>query len=321
MPYPNEHSARLQSPTKFDKFRRTSGNRKIYFKILVPKSVGIIWGHPKGMPPRIWVPQSLRFPTKNWTVAAAKKWLSDNKIKYQRFEPASKQEKTKMNVKRLLNRLFEQEVSTRSWASINKSKLPASCFLWVPDPKKKTTWKLPYREGAGGIDPKTGMYRKAGPININAIRAIMASLGGAHTGKPMRVPASVRAKAIALAKKYKIGKYKENMFQVKTLLVAEVFVSLRDALEKAVRAQFGADYYVVDFSNKEVIFYKSSREGEISVGEVPYKKVSYKIVKGEIEFVGTPMDVKRVVRYENRLSSSDLIELIEYSAELRNKEK
>ena len=96
--------------------------------------------------------------------------------------------------------------SDASWARVNKSKLPASCFLIVGDPKKKTTWHLPYREGAGGIDPNTGMYRKAGPVNKGAIRALLQLFGGSRGGiKNFSVPAEVKAKVQALAKQAKIG--------------------------------------------------------------------------------------------------------------------
>jgi len=88
-PFAGEHSARLQEPGKYDKFRRTKGG-KIYFKITIPAAIGIIWGHPKGKAPAIWIPQALRFPKDKYTAAQAKKFLTDNKIAYIKFEPAKK---------------------------------------------------------------------------------------------------------------------------------------------------------------------------------------------------------------------------------------
>lgn len=92
LPYPNEHAARLADPAKFDpdSFRRTAGGT-IFGRIKVPETVGIIWGKLKGKakpsdPPIV---RALRFPTKNWTADEAKAWLSKQKIKYQRFEPAT----------------------------------------------------------------------------------------------------------------------------------------------------------------------------------------------------------------------------------------
>ena len=99
MPFENEHSARLKNPKDFEpeSFRRTAGGT-IYGKIKVPKTIAIIWAKLKGKskpsdPPH---PQALRFPTKSWTVQKAKKWLKDNKVKYQSFEPAKKKEKQSM---------------------------------------------------------------------------------------------------------------------------------------------------------------------------------------------------------------------------------
>ena len=95
----NEHSARLQDPNKYDDWRRTKGG-KIYFKIAIPASISIIWGHPKGKPARIWVPQALRFPKDKYTVAQAKKFLSDNKINYISFEAAKKEEKKEKQIEK-----------------------------------------------------------------------------------------------------------------------------------------------------------------------------------------------------------------------------
>jgi len=87
MPYPNEHSARLRDPDDFNPktFRRVSGGT-IYGKIKVPKTIDIIWGKLKGKdkPKDNPIPQALRFPTKNWTVAKAKKWLKDNNVRAKR---------------------------------------------------------------------------------------------------------------------------------------------------------------------------------------------------------------------------------------------
>jgi len=92
-PYPNEHSARIKSPDLFDKetFRRTPDGT-IYGSKKVPATAAVIWGKLKGAakPSDNPIPQAIRFPTKNWTVAQAKKWLKDNNIKYEKFEAASK---------------------------------------------------------------------------------------------------------------------------------------------------------------------------------------------------------------------------------------
>lgn len=114
-----------------------------------------------------------------------------------------------------------REASSAPWTTVDKTKLPAACFLWVEYPKKKSTWHLPVYMGTGGINPKTGMYRQRGEINLNGLRAALAAVGGARTGKPMNVPASVKAKLNSLAKQYKIGRrgaeesiYKDFSYQI-----------------------------------------------------------------------------------------------------------
>ncbi len=109
-PYPNEHSARLQDPDKFDpkSFRRTKGGT-LYGSKKIPSTISIIWGKLKdkakpGDPP---IAQALRFPIQNWTSAKAKKWLSDNEIKSTSFEPAKKVSK-----KLLPKTIKEDKVST-----------------------------------------------------------------------------------------------------------------------------------------------------------------------------------------------------------------
>ena len=232
----------------------------------------------------------------------------------------------KSKTQRILNlnkieRMLEQAASTRNWSTVNRSKLPASCYLWSPDPKKKSTWKLPYREGAGGINEKTGMYRKAGPVNLSAIRAIMGAIGSADQGKPMSVPASVYKRAEALAKRHRIGKYKEKFF-FGGLVISDAFKSLRVSLDVAVAKVFGKKSYVSDFSNTEVVigFYGSDEAIDISPDARTYKKVKYKINKGNVEFVGDADDVAKVITYESaELTPEEFHKLLSVDAELRGK--
>lgn len=92
-PFPNEHSARIKSPGSFDPktFRRTKDGT-IYGSKKVPATAAVIWGKLKeaAKPSDNPIPQSIRFPTDNWTTAQAKAWLKDNDITYDRFEAASK---------------------------------------------------------------------------------------------------------------------------------------------------------------------------------------------------------------------------------------
>jgi len=108
-PYPNEHSARLQDPDKFDSksFRRTKGGL-LYGSKKIPSTISIIWGKlkDKAKPTDPPIAQALRFPTKSWTVTKAKKWLSDNEIKYTSFESAKKASK------KLLSKTSKDKVPT-----------------------------------------------------------------------------------------------------------------------------------------------------------------------------------------------------------------
>lgn len=92
MPYLNEHSARLKDPGDFDKdtFRRKNDGT-IFGKVKVPGTVAVIWAKLKtaNKAADYPVPQALRFSTKNWTAATAKKWLKDNNVSYQKFERAA----------------------------------------------------------------------------------------------------------------------------------------------------------------------------------------------------------------------------------------
>lgn len=95
-------------------------------------------------------------------------------------------------------------VSTRPWSSVDKACLPRSCFLDPGRPGHPSTWRLPIYEGAG---PKVaGRYTRRGALNLNAVRAALAALGGARTGKPMvGLPVGTRAKLERLLQRYGTG--------------------------------------------------------------------------------------------------------------------
>ncbi len=77
--------------------------------------------------------------------------------------------------------------NTPPWGSVDKTKLPASAFMYVGDPELKSTWKLPYKTASGAI-------------HCGAIRAIKAVLGGARGG--VSIPGEARAKAVSLANRH-----------------------------------------------------------------------------------------------------------------------
>jgi len=134
-PYPNEHSARLKDPNKFDKFRRKKDG-KLFQKTKVPETISVIWGHLKDGEDDDWAEQSLRFPTKNWTVTEAKKWLKENDVDYIKFEPASK------SLEGVLDKILTIEtadnLSPESIELIKKSINSLKEFLPENEPGKST---------------------------------------------------------------------------------------------------------------------------------------------------------------------------------------
>jgi len=109
----------------------------------------------------------------------------------------------------------------------------------------------------------------------------------------------------------KIKQYRKN-----NSVVTERFSSLRTAIETAIKAGFGKEYWISDFSNKEIIFRKEG--GEIaSTGEETYQKVGYKVTKGAVELVGAPEAVAKVVNYE--MSTKDKATLVVMDSKIKSK--
>ena len=110
-----------------------------------------------------------------------------------------------------VGKLLSEETSDSPWSMIDREHLPRQAYLWVEDSDDPTTWYLPYREGTGGIDPDTKMFKQAGAVNLGALRAIQLAMIGAASGKNKTIPAQIRSKIKKLLKKYKIGQYKEQV--------------------------------------------------------------------------------------------------------------
>jgi len=67
------------------------------------------------------------------------------------------------------------EVSNKPWRTIGYAKrLPKECFLYVPDPEKKSTWKFPVYEGKN--PDSDGNFQDRGPLNWHALRNAAARL-------------------------------------------------------------------------------------------------------------------------------------------------
>ena len=106
--------------------------------------------------------------------------------------------------------ILEQDTSNNNWSLINKLQLPSQSFLWIEDKEDRRKWHLPYREGAGGIDPDTKLYRRAGAVNLNALKAIDQAMGGSTARMPSIIPKEIKSKIIKLLKEFSIGKYSES---------------------------------------------------------------------------------------------------------------
>lgn len=128
-PYPNEHAARLQDPSKYDSesFRTTEGGT-IYGSKKVPNTINIIWGKIKGNDNV--TPQALRFKVDNWSAETAKKWLKDNNISYISFDAAT------------------GKIQKSIWSSQYINDLPDSAFLYVEGKIRH----LPYKNIDGEVD-------------------------------------------------------------------------------------------------------------------------------------------------------------------------
>lgn len=110
MPFANEHSARLKSPTiEHIRVRRTSGSGQGTVQgVKIPTSIDIIWFIIKSEGKEVPIAQALRFPVKNWSESSAKKWLKDKKIKFLSFEPAK--EKSIDNIDRKIFEIDDLEI-------------------------------------------------------------------------------------------------------------------------------------------------------------------------------------------------------------------
>jgi hypothetical protein len=238
--------------------------------------------------------------------------------------------------------LEQEEISKKPWGKIKNNKLPVGCFLLVEDPEDRSTWKFPYREGAGGVDPETGVYRKPGKINEGGVRLVLKTISDTRS----KVPVTIRNKANDLAKRLDIGKFgkkeeailffhnfkelkrlrgmskpiKENKIMKKLkprnraggILIAEAFLSLQQALRKAVQEQ-GKDMYVADFSPTEVVYSKYEN------GQETYYKREYEIENGEVVMKGTAVVVDRKVTYEGeKFGATKLGELILMNKSLKD---
>ncbi len=114
----------------------------------------------------------------------------------------------------------------------------------------------------------------------------------------------------------KESKRMDNKFRVGPIVIMEAFKSLRQAIDKELQ-NIGTRAYLVDFSNKEII-YSEYTEGQ---GERYFKR-TYKMKGGVVIFDGSPQKVDRKVTYENAdLGTKILIEITEMDLGARKEDE
>ena len=160
------------------------------------------------------------------------------------------------------------------------------------------------------------------PKNVQRLGVCYSGWRKVHGGKP---PAKKESFIMKILRKFKRVKKETTettrakpRYQFGTIVVFEAFLSLRKELEQAVQQKFGKKSYVSDFSNKEVVvgFDRDAALGP-SYQTDKYKKITYKLTKGEVEFVGEPQTVERLTTYENKLETADLVCLVDMERQLK----
>ena len=123
-PYPGEHSARLKDPEQYDEFRRENDR--------FGKGIHVIWGI-KLKPKRIVEIQAIRFDSKKFSVAEAKKWLEDHGYKPIIFEPAAEEKTIKTQMFYRTSEIKKEEISKedRTVELTFSSELPVERYFGI----------------------------------------------------------------------------------------------------------------------------------------------------------------------------------------------
>jgi len=140
-----------------------------------------------------------------------------------------------------------------------------------------------------------------------------------RTGKTVTIFNSFKGLS-GLLKAEESGEKKEmsNKNRVGPIVVMEAFVSLRQAIEVELANSGLGKAYLVDFSNKEVVYNKYDGD----TGQDHYFKRAYKVVSGKVEFDGTPETVDRKVTYEGAdLDTSALVEITDRNLQVKKHEQ
>ena len=120
-------------------------------------------------------------------------------------------------------------------------------------------------------------------------------------------------------KKAKEEKYYKNSYG--GTIIMELFTSLRDTLDSAIKTKYGKKSWASDFSDSEVIFHKYSSDGSMEYdeeGEAIYYKATYEIKNGEAILTSDPIVVKRITNYvESILSFQAFMNMAVYQMEIK----
>lgn len=207
--------------------------------------------------------------------------------------------------------VVNEALSNTAWSSVDKSKLPDSCFL---DPKGR---RYPVREGAGAL--VDGRYTKCGNYNRSGLLAAWAAVQGARSGQEEH--GRIRSKLMTLLKRFKLGPAaegsKEMLNSLGMQIAQELYVDAApsdsySAKLDELREELKRLYPESSWINLEVgsptycIFSYSGKEGKNIPDAGHYIRRSYAMVDGKFVW-GAESEVEAKV-YFNEVSeeSSDL---------------
>ena len=129
-----------------------------------------------------------------------------------------------------VNTLLEQNPGNEQWRKMRKTNLPRNCFLWVEDETKRSTWHIPYREGAGEIDKKSGYFESAGAVNLNVLRAVAQIIESPPGGEEIQLPAKIKSKINHVLEANKVGRFNdggEELMEIHESSISAQFVGAR----------------------------------------------------------------------------------------------
>jgi len=106
-----------------------------------------------------------------------------------------------------VNKVLHESPNNTGWFEIDKRNFPRKAFLWVDDEDRRSTWHLPYRQGTGNIDKKSGYYESAGAVNLNVLRAVAQVLESHARDDKLNIPAKIRSKINNVLEVNKIGRF------------------------------------------------------------------------------------------------------------------